>query len=115
MDGADEHVAESLVGAELFEAEAVDAVFEFAGGFVGEGEGDDAGWECAGGKDVDDAGGDDLGFAGTGTGDDLQVLIDSADGVKLRLGVLHKRPSCFPKLAQTIKKAIHNCHRLRVQ
>lgn len=87
VDGADEDVAEALAGAEALEGEAVDAVFEFAGGFFGEGEGDDAGGGDAGGEELDDAGGDDLGFAGAGAGDDLEVLVDGVDGLLLSSGV----------------------------
>ena len=41
---------------------------------------DDAAGGGAVAQDFDDAGGDDLGFAGAGTSDDLQIAIDGLDG-----------------------------------
>lgn len=89
VNGADEHVAETLVGTELFAAKTVDAVFELASGFFSESEGDDVGGVDSFGEDLDDAGGDDLSFTGTGTSDDLEVAVRGVDGLELGWGVVH--------------------------
>src|SRR6266545_2730561 len=68
-------------------------VFQLTGGFVGEGEGNDVRRCYACGtflaKDVDDTLGNDLSFAGTGAGDDLEVAVQVIDRFLLVWCVFH--------------------------
>ena len=71
-------------------------IFQFAGGFVGESEGNYIGGRNAQrflfAKDIDDALGNNLGLAGTGAGNYLQVAVQVAECFPLVISILHAIP-----------------------
>ena len=92
VEGAEGHAIEGVVGGSAGgEAcaggageEGFDAVAHFAGGFVGEGDGEDApGGDALFADEVGDALGKDAGFAGAGAGEDEEGAGGGGDGLEL--------------------------------
>lgn len=109
VDGADEHLGQADIPPQLLTAQAVDAVLEFAGGLLGEGEGHDVrrgdAFDGLGAQDVDDALGQHLGLARARAGDHLEVAVQVADGLLLSFRILHSRLAPYACLGNTPSRA----------
>ena len=78
VEGRNVHIADGVAG------ELADAGEHFAGGFVGEGEGEDVGGRDAAVEHVGNTVGDGAGFAGAGAGKHEDGAVDGFNGAPLR-------------------------------